>query len=288
MWMLAIAFSLLFSGLLSAASDSPASAGLSRSRSVAPKVKVVIFGDSTAFTLAYTLGVGKLPSKLGYSLKDEARIGCGLPNPYQFQFQGKLFDENSPCLTATPPPGTPLLMQPLAVQWAAAMAEYHPNVVVLLAGRWQVTNVLINGVWTSILNPSYAGYVKQQLEAASNTFTSGGANVVFLTSPCVDQPLQPNGQPWPESDPARIAAYNSLVREVAAENPTTDSVVDLNAIVCPGGRYSVKYKGAKIRLADGIHFTDGAGLVLGKVLMPPILAAGRAQIARSHKAGQKG
>ena len=176
-------------------------------------------------------------------------------------------------------------MQPLAVQWATAMAEYHPNVVVLLAGRWQVTNVLINGVWTSILNPSYAAYVKQQLEAASNAFTSGGANVVFLTSPCVDQPLQPNGQPWPESDPARIAAYNSLVRQVAAENPTTDSVVDLNAIVCPGGKYSAKYKGAKIRLSDGIHFTDGAGLVLGKVLMPPIVASGRAQIAREKKKG---
>ena len=67
---------------------------------------------------------------------------------------------------------------------------------------------------------------------------------------------------------------------MAAEHPTTDSVVDLNAAVCPGGRFSSTYKGVAIRQPDGVHFTLGAGTVLAQVVMPKILASGRAQLAR--------
>ena len=253
------------------------------------KVSVVVFGDSTAFTLAYTLGVGPLPSKLHYSLKDEAHIGCGLPGSTELRSKGIPYNPDSTCSSSTTPtPNTPLLSQPLPVQWETGLTKYHPNVVVFLAGRWQVTDHFYDGAWTNILNPIFAATVKQQLESASDLFTSAGANVVFLTAPCVDVlPIQPDGQPWPESDPARISAYNALLRQVAAEHPTTDSVVDLDALVCPGGSFTATYKGTTIRTSDGIHFTDQAGLVLGRALMPPILSAGRQQIARVRTAGSR-
>jgi hypothetical protein len=104
--------------------------------------------------------------------------------------------------------------------------------------------------------------------------------MVFLTAPCFGEPLSPDGTPWPEDSPARRAAYNDLVRQVAAENPKTDSVVDLNAVVCPGGKYSAKYKGVTIRTSDGIHFTPRAGAAIAPAIMPKIVAAGRAQMAR--------
>jgi hypothetical protein len=249
------------------------------------KVSVLVFGDSTAFTLAYSLGAGLLPSKLHYSLQDEAHIGCGLPDNTPFRFKGVVYVPGSVCNSTTVPlPNTPLISQPLPVQWESTLAKYHPNVVVLLAGRWQVTDRLYGGEWTSIVNPTFAANAKQQLESASDIFTSAGANVVFMTTPCVNETPQPDGQPWPESDPARLAEYNALVRQVAAEHPTTDSVVDLDALVCPGGNYSARYKGVTIRSPDGIHFTDQAGLVLGRALMPPILSAGREQIARARSA----
>ena len=184
------------------------------------------------------------------------------------------------CSGATPIPGAPLRSQPWPIQWQSAMSKNHPNVVVILAGRWEVVNRIYDGAWTNILSPTFASYVKKQLEFASNLVTATGANVVFMTTPCTDETKQPDGAPWPEDDPARLAVYNGLVRQVAAEYPTTDSVVDLNAIVCPGGIYTPIYHGVIIRTPEGIHFTQQAGQILAPAFMPQIVASGRAQMAR--------
>ncbi len=121
--------------------------------------------------------------------------------------------------------------------------------------------------------------MKRQLNAASKLVTSTGARMVFLTAPCTDSGEQPDGAPWPEDNPARLAVYNKLVREVAAEHPLTDSVVDLNAAACPGGKYTSTVDGVVIRRNDGVHFTNAGGQFLAPKIMPPIVAAGRAQAA---------
>jgi hypothetical protein len=72
-----------------------------------------------------------------------------------------------------------------------------------------------------------------------------------------------------------------LVREVAAEFPITDSVVNLHGLICPGGKFSSTFHGVTIRNADGVHFTLEGGKVLAPYLMPPILASGRAQAAEA-------
>ncbi len=149
----------------------------------------------------------------------------------------------------------------------------------LLAGRWEVVDREYQGEWTNILSPVYAAYVKEQLDQASNLVTATGARMVFLTAPCTDEGEQPDGAPWPEDSAQRIAAYNQLVREVAAEHPSTDSVVDLYAATCPGGRYSATINGVVVRRVDGVHFTIAGGQFLAPKIMPPIVAVGRAQAA---------
>ncbi|MGP0032606.1 MAG: acyltransferase family protein [Acidimicrobiales bacterium] len=245
-----------------------------------PPVHVLLIGDSTALTLGLGLGEPAVQSKYGYVLDDQGILGCGVVVGPEIELLGQPADSAMPCNGATPAPGTPLAQQPFAVQWKAEMAATHPNVVVLLAGRWEDVNRVYQGKWTNILNPTFARYVKQQLEAASNLVTATGANMVFLTAPCTDEGEQLDGAPWPEDSPARLAEYNRLVRQVAAEHPTTDSVVDLDATVCPNGTFTPTYKGVTIRRPDGVHFTTPAGPVLAPVLMPPILASGRAQMAR--------
>ena len=128
--------------------------------------------------------------------------------------------------------------QPWPNQWLTAINQVKPNVVVLLAGRWEVVDREYQGTWTNILNPTYAAYVKSQLEPASQLVTATGAHMVFLTAPCTDEGEQPDGAPWPEDNPARLAVYNKLVREVAAEHPETDSAVDLFGAACPGGKFT--------------------------------------------------
>ena len=182
-----------------------------------------------------------------------------------------------------PAPGTPFKDQPWPVQWKAELAEYQPNVVVLLAGRWEEVDREFNGASTNILEPAFAAYVRSQLELASVLVTSTGANMVFLTAPCTDAERQLDGALWPENDPARLAAYNQLVRQVAAEFPKTDSVLNLDSLVCPGGKFSAKFRHVTIRQPDGVHFTLTAGTTLAPELMPPIVASGRAQMNRMHK-----
>ena len=148
-----------------------------------------------------------------------------------------------------------------------------------MAGRWEVVDREYQGNWTNILNPAYAAYVKSQLNAASKLVTTTGARMVFLTAPCTDEGEQPDGSPWPEDDPARLAVYNKLVGEVAKEHATTDSVVNLHADVCPGNKFTSTLDGQVIRKSDGVHFTVAAGQILAPKLMPAIVAAGRAQMA---------
>jgi lysophospholipase L1-like esterase len=169
----------------------------------------------------------------------------------------------------------------LPTQWRSYLNQVHPNVSVLLAGRWEVVDREFDGTWTNILNPRFAAYVKEQLEQASQILTSTGAHMVFLTTPCTNEGEQPDGASWPEDDPARLAVYNKLVQEVAAQHPKTDSVVNLNKIVCPGGTYTSTMNGVVVRRTDGVHFTTPGGELLAPKLMPPIVAAGRAQLGQT-------
>ena len=118
------------------------------------------------------------------------------------------------CNGSTLQPGASSDTKPWPYQWLDAMNEVKPNVVVLLAGRWEVVDREYQGSWTNILNPAYAAYVKQQLEQASQLVTATGARMVFLTAPCTNEGEQPDGAPWPEDNPARLAAFNRLIREV--------------------------------------------------------------------------
>ena len=47
------------------------------------------------------------------------------------------------------------------------------------AGR---SSTAYQGNWTNILNPTFAAYVKSQLEQASKLVTAPGARMVFLTA----------------------------------------------------------------------------------------------------------
>jgi len=243
-----------------------------------PAVRVLLEGDSIALTLGEGLANATMQSRYNYSLSDQGILGCGVVFGPEVELMGERDTTPASCNGVPTPKGTPLNQQPWPYRWLNAMSVTHPNVVVLLAGRWEVVNREYLGKWTNILNPTFAAYVKHQLELTSSLVNATHAHMVFLTAPCTDEGEQPDGAPWPEDNPKRLAEYNKLVRQVAAEHPQTDSVVDLNAAACPGGHFSLKKDGVTIRTAsDGVHFTPVAGTVLAPYLMPAIVASGRAQ-----------
>jgi hypothetical protein len=250
----------------------------------APPVRVLVFGDSVAETLGWGLSVPKEEQKYDFVLSNEGILGCGVVDGSEVELLGARAATPSACDGTPLVPGEPENKQPWPFQWLGALNEVRPNVGVLLAGRWEVVDREYKGKWTNILNPQFAAYVKAQLEEASKLVTMSGAHMVFLTAPCMNEGEQPDGSPWPESNPARLTVYNRLVREVAAENPQTDSVVDLFGAVCPKGNYATSVDGVAVRASDGIHFSYAAGEVLAPALMPGIIAAGRAQMAQAAAA----
>ena len=259
-------------------SSTPTVAGAS---SGGPAVRVLLFGDSVALTLGLGLGGTSAQDRYHYELSDQGILGCGVVDGPEVELLGAVYASAPACNGSPYVPGKPAASQPWPYQWLSAMSVVKPNVVVLLAGRWEVVDRKYKGSWTNILHPSFAAYVKRQLELASNLVTGSGSNLVFLTAPCTDEGEQPDGAPWPEDDPARLAEYNKLLYQVAARHPKTDSVVDLDAAVCPGGKFTTSLDGVAIRSSDGVHFTDEGGAFLAKDLMPAIVAAGRAQMAAS-------
>ncbi len=247
----------------------------------AQPVRVLLFGDSVALTLGEGLGEQNVQDEYGYQLTDKGILGCGVVNGPQVELMGTLYDTPMACGGTGVAAGGPAANAPWPTQWLASINSVKPNVVVLLAGRWEVVEREYQGTWTNILHPAYAAYVKSQLEQASQLVTATGAHMVFLTAPCTDEGEQPDGDPWPEDNPARLAVYNKLVREVAAEHPTTDDAVDLFGAACPGGKFASAVHGVTIRYTDGVHFTVAGGQYLAPKIMPAIVAAGRAQMAGS-------
>jgi peptidoglycan/LPS O-acetylase OafA/YrhL len=245
-----------------------------------PPVKVLLVGDSIAETLGEGLGEVPVQDKYGYILYDRAILGCGVADGTEVQDMGAV-DTVVPACGGPPAPNDPAdEVIPWATQWAEEIAQIHPNVVVEGAGRWEVVDRLYQGKWENILQPQFAGYIKSQLEKAADVANTAGLPMVFLTAPCTDEPEQPDGDAWPEDNPARREAYNRLIREIAADHPRTVSVDDLDKAACPGGHYASTVKGVVIRTVnDGVHFTPQGGVFVAPAIMPPIVAAGRSQMA---------
>ncbi|MHB1776536.1 MAG: DUF459 domain-containing protein [Acidimicrobiales bacterium] len=253
------------------------------SASGGPTVHVLLLGDSTALTLGMGLYLGEKPYHV--LQRDHGIVGCGIADGTEVESHGQVAPVAAPCNPRRAGHPVPAADQPWPEQWRRWIRQERPNVVMILAGRWEVMNRTYHGRWTDILHPAYAAYVEHQLELAVGLAGSDGARVVLLTAPCYDSGLQPDGTPWPEDNPARVDAYNRLVDEVAAEHAGNVSVIDLHAMVCPGGQYHQVLDGVTVRNpADGVHFTLSGGDLLASRIWPTVARLGRQQLATLARA----
>jgi peptidoglycan/LPS O-acetylase OafA/YrhL len=231
----------------------------------AAPVRVLLVGDS----IALSLGIGLVPAEQRFHLgiANRAILGCGVaqgPAVWGAQHGAEMAQLVAEPCEVKPNPG----FVTWETAWKKWLAEAQPNVVVLLAGRWEVSDRSYHGVRTNILNPVFATYVRHQLERAVLIGTSTGARMVLMTAPCSGAQLQPDGKPFPEDEPGRISLYNQILRAVAAEFPSKVVVQDLFSLSCPGGHFTATLDGRPFR-PDGVHFdgtVGGARLLAGQVL----------------------
>jgi peptidoglycan/LPS O-acetylase OafA/YrhL len=263
----------------------------------AAPTRILLVGDSQALTLGLGLqtALAADPNKYDHmTLLNEGMLGCGVADGTTGIEKGSTFIVGAPCTPdpqdADCPPGgvfgpkQNVPCQAWTAAWAAWVQQFKPNVVVFLAGGGETHDRLYDGVMTNILNPTFASYVKSQLEKAVRIATAAGALMVFMTKPCQSTGEQPDGAPWPEDSSARLSVYNSLLRSVADAHPGEIYVQDLNSEVCPGGTYAEDLKGVPVRQSDGIHFDSRPGTggdFLAPAILPYWMTLGHAQEART-------
>lgn len=253
-----------------AAATAPASRPV-HTEAAGPPVKIAILGDSVAWRLGFSLLAGQSEQAYDVSIDNAAIVGCGVLASTQYRAGGKANPMVAACNSSSPADSQ------WPKRWSDAVATFRPDVVVVLAGRWEVMDRWIGGRWAHIGQPAVDQRVRSGLEQAVAVASATGAYVDLYTAPCFDSGEQPNGQLWPEDSPQRLARYNEIVRSVASEHPRTVQVVDFDDLVCPQGRFTTSVNGVDIRDADGVHIapTAATGQWLAARLLPEAVATGR-------------
>ncbi len=228
-------------------------------------VRVLLIGDSTALTLG--LALAPWSHLYDIDLDDAATLGCGVTITDAQVEHGVRVPTNWPCHLD---PGS---YETIFQMWHHEVATFDPDVVAILAGRWEVHNVLVNGQVVNITQLPFQAAVTAGLTRAVRIAGSRGARVVLVTQPCADSGERPDGQPWPEDAASRLAIYNRILRQVARRTGST--VLDLNAMVCPGGTYQQVVNGVTIRAPDGVHFAGSSGSFLAPRIFSVLIADGR-------------
>ena len=143
------------------------------------------------------------------------------------------------------------------VRWRRLAKRLRPALSMLLF-RLDVVDHRLDGRWQHVGEPhrSTARCARGSCAPPPRS-PSTGRPVVFLTSPYYDSGEQPSGAPWPEDDPARVRAYNAILRGVAATFPGVVHVADLDAWESPNGAYARTIGSTVVRWVDGVHFTYG-------------------------------
>lgn len=226
-----------------------------------PPLKVLILGDSMALTLALPLAAWA-PSQ-HMEVEAGAVLGCGIVAFTLVRYHDAIwgpYGRHSPCHANRH--GLPNAER----VWNAAIAADHPQVVVLLAGRWETHTLFVKGRWRTIFDPLVDASVQRALDEIHTHAAAAHSAFVVETAPCVNDFEQTNGHVWDENDPRRLHRFNSIIRASATRD---DYVVqDLYADVCPGGHFASNLGGWNVRSGDGVHFAPQSAAYLGPILLP--------------------
>jgi peptidoglycan/LPS O-acetylase OafA/YrhL len=199
---------------------------------------VSVFGDSVGWTL-----MRHLPETPGFTFVNHTLIGCGLVRGGAYRYSQEKGDTKAEC-------------DSWPSSWAGQIAQDRPDVVLLVVGRWETVDHLMDGQWTHVGDPAFDAYLTSELRQALDILGSTGAKVVVTTEPYNRRAEKPDGSLYPEDQPDRPDHWNALVRKVVGQYPNA-VVLDFNKKLCPGGAYTTKVDGVKMR-SDGVHPTAEA------------------------------
>jgi peptidoglycan/LPS O-acetylase OafA/YrhL len=223
-------------------------------------VRFLLVGDSLAVTMGLGLVRGSV-AHFGVQVINKGVLGCDLDDVDAVS-SGQVDVPVSSC-------------RRWRTLWAGEIDEYHPDVVGLLAGRWDITDHLVDGRLVSIDQPAWNRHLEAEMDQVVAVLSARGARVVLFTMPYIDPPdEQPDGALYPENEPSRVDEYNRILDRVASRHPGEVTVVDLNGILDPSGHFQTVVDGITVRWADGIHVTRAGGQWVEPAVLPTVAQLG--------------
>lgn len=217
-------------------------------------IVVDVFGDSVAWTL-----VTYLPSHPELDVRNRTLMGCGISRTAPFRYAGRHYAGLMPACRAWPR------------IWQAAVARDDPDVALILVGRWETMDRVLDGRWSHVGDPAFDAHLRSELELAIRLAGARGAHVLLATEPYNRRWEQLDGSLYPEDEPERVTAWNHLLRSVARDHPGVE-VIELGARISPEGRFSWTAGGYQVR-SDGLHLTpSGVQGWIAPWLLPQLVA----------------
>jgi hypothetical protein len=213
---------------------------------------VLVVGDSVAHLTGE--GLAGVAQSQHLAVTNGGTPGCGFVRGGQVLAKGAWVSVDPAC-------------QDWALRWQYIIEMNDPEVVVLLAGFWDVFDRRIGGRVLEFGSPEADAYTKQELNAALDVLTSRGATVMLLTTPYFAP--APEGASLTARDKNRVDHINDLFREVAGERSEQVEVRDLNRLLTPGS-YRQTIDGVDVR-GDGIHLTDPGKEYVADWLAPRVV-----------------
>ncbi|MEV6965207.1 acyltransferase family protein [Hamadaea sp. NPDC051192] len=214
--------------------------------------RITILGDSVAWTVGTYL-----PEHPGLTVTTRAIQGCGIALLPDILTQGSPHTNYPNC-------------EHWPDRWRSAIRLDDPDVAVILLNRWELMDRRIQGGYQHVGQPAFDTYLSGQLTEGISIAKSRGAQIVLLTAAYTRRSERPDGGLYPEDEPIRVDAWNHLLQATALRFPGQVSVLDLNAVTCPGGRFAWDVGGLRIR-SDGLHFTPpGVQQVIAPWLLPQV------------------
>jgi len=238
-----------------------------------PMVHSLTIGDSGIMTFSWATEAQRAAA--GVDDYSDAAYGCGLVGGTYPLFKGMRSVQNPDCR-----------MQrdgnwPLREKWKVDIASRRPDVVVVAAGRWESHNQKIFRNIHSIEEPSFRRMIVKSLDLIRTSSKAVGASVILVTTPCAHSGETSWGNYYIADTPARINAYNTLIRQYATTYGL--AIYDLGGMVCPGGKFTYFIDQYMVRAPDGFHYANGSGLVLGQDYWNNVRAVGLRSTAWSER-----
>ena len=210
----------------------------------------MFLGDSVSWSLATYL-----PEQDQLEISVRGIQGCGIARLPEIRYVG------------LPHPNYPGC-ESWDTRWRWGVQAQDPDLAVILLDRWELMDRKLGGHYRHVGEHDFDAYLDAELDRAIDIAGSRGAHVVLLTAPYNRRAERPDGGLWPEDEPERVDAWNRLLRAAADRHAAT--MIDLNQRACPGGEFTWRAGGVRIR-SDGLHFTpEGVRRWIAPWLLPQL------------------